>query len=91
VQFRELVRHFFNGFFDVELIHPEAESKLGLGHILGLLAVPSLGMAAGLLFRQANAPPLWLNQAFYLFYGMSVIGFVTVFQWDSLFLGAAIG
>lgn len=43
-------------------------------------------MSAGLLFRGANAPPLWLNQAFYFFYGMSMIGFVTVFQWDTLFL-----
>ena len=87
MQFRELVRHFFNGFFDVEIIHPEAESKLGLGQILAVLAVPGLGMSAGLLFRRANAPPLWLNQAFYFFYGMSMIGFVTVFQWDTLFLG----
>ena len=87
MQFRELVRHFFNGFFDVEIIHPEAESKLGLGHIFAVLAVPGLGMSAGLLFRQADAPPLWLNQAFYFFYGMSLIAFVTVFQWDTLFLG----
>ena len=44
-------------------------------------------MSASLLFRRADAPPLWLNQAFYFFYGMSMIAFVTVFQWDSLFLG----
>ena len=87
MQFSELARHFFNGFFDVEIIHPDAESKLGLGHILAVLAVPGLGMSAGLLFRRVDAPPLWLTQAFYLFYGMSMIGFVTVFQWDTLFLG----
>jgi hypothetical protein len=87
MQFRELMRHFFNGFFDVEIIHPEAESKLGLGHILAGLAVPGCAMGASLLFRRWDPPPLWLNQAFYLFYGMSMIGFVTVFQWDALFLG----
>ena len=87
MQFRELARHFFNGFFDVEIIHPEAESKLGLGHILAVLAVPGFGMGAGLLFRRADAPPIWMTQAFYIFYGMSMTGFVTVFQWDTLFLG----
>jgi len=91
---RLLTRHFFNGFFDVEIIHPTAESHLTVGHILAVLAAPGVMGGFGLLGKYLHIPTaaldqwadaVWRDKSFLLFYASSMIGFVTVFQWDTLF------
>ena len=100
-RFKALVRHFWGAFFDVEIVHPTAESKLGIGHILAVLAVPGFMMSFGLFRKyvqisvaiwQRRIPAIrwdmaiWSDELFFLTYAAAFMGFVTVFQWETLFL-----
>lgn len=94
-QIRTLFHLFFQGFFDAELIHPEGESRLTVGHILALLASPGIFLTMPLMdtyFWLAFKPPwaydlqVWRDKLFFLTLGGVVTGVVTIFQWDALFL-----
>jgi len=94
-QVRTLFHLFFQGFFDAELIHPEGESRLTVGHILALLASPGIFLTMPLMetyFWLAYKPPwaydlqVWRDKLFFLTLGGVVTGIVTIYQWDALFL-----
>jgi hypothetical protein len=89
-----LTKHFLSRFFDNELVPPLAEARIPLIHILALLAVPGLLISFNLITKYAALArgPAALHHAaalddrlFFLYFSMVVIGFVTSFEWDSLF------
>ncbi len=83
--FRELVRHFFDRFFDTESLSPQGQPEAGIIQTLGMLAAPSG-------FVSILALPLgfyrWDLVAFrflFICYSMVAMGVVKVFEWDALF------
>src|SRR5437773_1455270 len=93
-QFPYLVRHFFNRFFDNELVSREAEMRVTITHILALLAVPGIVTSFFLLPRYvylAFEPPYVQDLAssvdkyFFVSFAMIVMGFITALEWEALF------
>src|SRR5512137_1687486 len=94
-QFRRLAMHFFGRFFDSEAIAaPHTDMHLLFVQILGLLVVPGLlktylslasysALAHGPLSVREHAE--LVDQYFFLCVSMLLIGFITVFEWDTLF------
>jgi hypothetical protein len=89
-----LVRHFLSRFFDNELVPPLADARVPLIHILALLAVPGLLTSFNVITKYAALArgPAALHHGavlddrlFFSYFSMVVIGFVTAFEWDSLF------
>ena len=74
-QFRFLVRHFFDRFFDKDSIAANTDPRANVYSTIGLLAVPGL-----VLEFFIGLPP-----DFVVFYSMIVTGLIMVFKWDSLF------
>jgi len=91
-RFLALTRHFFARFFDNDAVSRQGEMQTNVVQLLGLLAVPGFFLC---FYMMKHYPPTALHpfdswQATsdrYLFvsYSMMVMGFVTVFEWDSLF------
>jgi hypothetical protein len=83
--YRALVRHFFDRFFDRELLSPQGEARTNVVQALGLLAVPSAFFV--LIFQPLTMAGWSLIFIRYLFvsFSMVVMGFLMVFQWDALF------
>src|SRR5882762_2012000 len=92
-QYRPLIRHFFRGFFDNELVSPHGESHVTIAKILALLATPGLltfWLLPGYqLLRmyppETVEPATYADKLFFITISMVVMGFATVLQWDSLF------
>jgi hypothetical protein len=91
-RFLALTRHFFARFFDNDAVSRQGEMQTNVIQLLGLVAVPGFFLC---FYMMKHYPPTALHpfdswQATadrYLFvsYSMIVMGFVTVFEWDSLF------
>jgi hypothetical protein len=83
--FLMLVRHFFGRFFDTESLSPQGEAETNVVQILSVLAVP--GAFFSILIQPLTIRGWSLMGARYLFvsFSMIVMGFVMVFEWDSLF------
>lgn len=91
----DLTRHFFNRFFDTELISKDAEAHLGVVRVLALLAVPGVFYAVLAFgnysyiywhFTQVLYDAVSISdQCRYLLFSMAVIGMVAVLEWDALF------
>lgn len=91
-RFLALTRHFFARFFDNAVVSRQGEMQTNVIQLLGLLAVPGFFLC---FYMMKHYPPTVRNpfdswQATsdrYLFvsYSMIVMGFITVFEWDSLF------
>ena len=93
-QFRELARHFFNRFFDNDLIALDGDMRAAVVNILAMLAAP--GMLLPFLFLskyvKLQEEPMWVRdlaslgeKEFFLCFSMTVMGLVTVIEWESLF------
>ncbi len=93
-QFRELARHFFNRFFDNDLIALDGDLRSAVVNILAMLAVP--GMLLPFLFMskfvKLQFEPLYVRdlaslgeKEFFICFSMTVMGLVTVIEWESLF------
>ncbi|HTT63455.1 MAG TPA: hypothetical protein VMG35_16480 [Bryobacteraceae bacterium] len=96
-QFRELARHFFSRFFDNDLvaINPDGgDMRATVVNILAMLAAP--GMLLPFLFlskyvRLQEAPMHVRDLAslgekeFFICFSMTVMGLVTVIEWEMLF------
>ena len=83
--FGELVRHFFDRFFDTESLSPQGQPEAGIIQTLGMLAAPS-----GIVSILALPLGFWgwdLVGFRFLFicYSMVAMGVVMVFEWDALF------
>jgi hypothetical protein len=87
-----LVRHFFGRFFDNEIVSQEGDMRTNAVEALGFIAVPGMFAAfsmlpAGVRFDRPFEMG-WLLVAdyyFFVLYSMVAMGFVMVFEWDSLF------
>jgi hypothetical protein len=93
-QFRELTRHFFNRFFDNDLVSLDADMRSTVVNILAMLAAP--GMLLPFLFMskyvRLQREPLYVRdlaslgeKEFFICFSMTVMGLVTVIQWEMLF------
>lgn len=93
-QFLQLGRHFFGRFFDHELVSRNAEAQVTVTQILALLAAPGLlgplllfPRYARLAFQPASIRDMAIlfDKCLFLSFGMAIMGFITVFEWDALF------
>ncbi|HLY16150.1 MAG TPA: hypothetical protein VKR61_02945 [Bryobacteraceae bacterium] len=93
-QFRELARHFFNRFFDNDLIALDGDLRSAVVNILAMLAAP--GMLLPFLFLskyvKLQDEPMYVRdlaslgeKEFFICFSMTVMGLVTVIEWESLF------
>jgi hypothetical protein len=96
--FPHLVLHFFERFFDSELIGETGEGSLSITAALALLAVPGMLMPLFLFdkyssllayFRRQRRPDVLIacipDQYLFVSFAMTVTGIVAVLKWDSLF------
>ena len=80
-----LARHFFDRFLDREALSPGGEPETNIVQLLGFLAVPS---AFFIILCQPMVMVRWQLVAvrnFFVSFSMIVMGFVMVFEWDTLF------
>src|SRR5260370_35271532 len=91
--FEVLLRLFFGGFFDNELVWRQGEMTASIAKIIGVLAAPGL-LCFWLMPKYsyyAFQPPAIAEGAslpdklFFITFSMAVIGFVPWRQWDALF------
>src|SRR5579871_4700065 len=96
-QFRELARHFFNRFFDNDLVavgNTESDMRATVVNILAILAAP--GMLLPFLFMSKYSKmqfdPMYVRdlaslgeKEFFICFSMTVMGLVTVIEWEMLF------
>ena len=93
-RFRELTRHFFSRFFDNDLVSLDADMRSTVVNILAILAAP--GMLLPFLFLskyvRLQDEPLYVRdlaslgeKEFFICFSMTVMGLVTVVEWDMLF------
>lgn len=94
-QFRELSRLFFGRFLDNDLICTDGGAQATLVGILGLLAAPGLFLPFFEFLLYSSYPlgfqPWWVrdlaatsDKVLHLGLSMTVLGIVTVLQWDAL-------
>ena len=93
-QFRQLVRHFFARFFDNDLVSLDADMRSTVVNILAMLAAP--GMLLPFLFMskyvKLQEEPMYVRdlaslgeKEFFICFSMTVMGLVTVIEWEMLF------
>jgi hypothetical protein len=96
-QFRELARHFFNRFFDNDLIainSDEVDMRATVVNILAILAAPGMLLPFLFMTKYSNMQrmPLYVRdlaslgeKEFFICFSMTVMGLVTVIEWEMLF------
>jgi hypothetical protein len=96
-QFRELVRHFFNRFFDNDLVavnSDDADMRATVVNILAMLAAPGMLLPFLFMTKYSNLQrmPLYVRdlaslgeKEFFICFSMTVMGLVTVIEWEMLF------
>jgi len=91
--FRVLLKHFFDRFFDNELVSRQGDMSQGLAKIAGVLAAPGLycfwltPKYVVLSFQSAAAQEAasLSDKIFMLTLSIVVMGLLTVLEWDALF------
>jgi hypothetical protein len=90
--FALLVRHFFERFFDNDIVSRGSDMRTNMVQALGLVAAPGMLVSLYMLPQRVRFDrPLangWLligDYYFFVLYSMVVMGLVMVFEWDSLF------
>ena len=91
--FRVLLKHFFDRFFDNELVSRQGDMSAGLAKIAAILAVPGMycfwltPKYVVLSFQSAAAQEAasLSDKIFMLTLSMVVMGLLTVLEWDALF------
>jgi hypothetical protein len=96
-QFRELARHFFGRFFDNDLVavnSDESDMRATVVNILAMLAAPGMLLPFLFMTKYSNMQrmPLYVRdlaslgeKEFFICFSMTVMGLVTVIEWDMLF------
>jgi hypothetical protein len=91
--FQVLLKHFFDRFFDNELVSRQSDMSASLSKIAGVLAAPGL-LCFWMLpkYTVLSFQPAAVAEAasisdklFFLTFSMAVMGFLTVLEWDALF------
>jgi hypothetical protein len=89
-QFRLLVRHFLERFFNNDMVSADGETKARLLQVVYAIALPGMVVAL-FLFPLYHAPlerPFWSQVSdhyFYVLYSFVAVGAVSIFAWDLLF------
>ncbi len=92
--FKDLVRHFFQRFFDNEMVSPRGDMRFSLANILGLLAMPGVMIPLFLMIKYALVAYVsaanyeastWFDKMFFITWAMGAMGIITVLEWDALF------
>jgi uncharacterized membrane protein YwzB len=89
-QFRLLVRHFLERFFNNDMVSADGETKARLLQVLYAIALPGMVIALFLfpLYHQPLERPFWSQVSdhyFYVLYSFVAVGAVSIFAWDLLF------
>ncbi len=96
-QLRELARHFFSRFFDNDLVAVNAgdvDMRATVVNILAMLAAPGMLLPFLFMTRYSNMQrmPLYVRdlaslgeKEFFICFSMTVMGLVTVIEWEMLF------
>ena len=84
--FHELVRHFFRRFFDTESLSPQAEPEASVVQALGILAVPTAFFVLVIRPLTLVGWDLVTFRTQFVSFSMVVMGFLTLLEWDALFL-----
>jgi hypothetical protein len=89
-QFRLLVRHFLERFFNNDMVSADGETKARILQVVYAIALPPMVVAL-YLFPTYHAPlerPFWSQVSdhyFYVLYSFVAVGVVSIFAWDLLF------
>ena len=89
-QFRLLVRHFLERFFNNDMVSADGETKARVLQVVYAIALPGIVVAL-FLFPMYHAPlerPFWSQVSdhyFYVLYSFVAVGAVSIFSWDLLF------
>jgi len=89
-QFRLLIRHFLERFFNNDMVSADGETKARLLQVVYAIALPGMVVAL-FLFPLYHAPlerPFWSQVSdhyFYVLYSFVAVGAVSIFSWDLLF------
>jgi hypothetical protein len=81
----DLIRHFFEGFFDREALSPQGEPEANVTQLLGFLAAPGAVLVLLLQLQRFRGWDLAEIRCFFISVSMIVVGFLVVFEWDALF------
>ena len=93
-QLFRLTKHFFDRFFESELVSPNADSRLAVAHILAVLTVPGclasfwmMGKYAYLAIRGIPIPEhaSMVDKSIFVALSMAIMGFICVLEWDLVF------
>src|ERR1700728_4177315 len=93
-QFRELARHFFGRFFDNDLVSADGDMRSTVINILAILAAPGMPLPFLFYIKYVNMAdlPMYVRdlaslgeKEFFLCFSMTVMGLVTVIEWEMLF------
>lgn len=87
-QFRVLVRHFFQRFFQNDIVSLEIQMKEKLIAGLAVLAVLCGFFAYSILAKYLISPDTgssWVDKTIYIYFLMIIMGFITVLEWDVIF------
>ena len=89
-QFRLLVRHFLERFFNNDMVSADGETEARLLQVAYAIALPGIVVAL-FLVPSYHAPlerPFWSQVSdhyFYVLYSFVAVGAVSIFSWDLLF------
>jgi hypothetical protein len=91
--FLVLLKHFFDRFFDNELVSRQGDVTAGLSKVAGVLAAPGLlcfwlmpkYTVLAIMPAQIAEVRSLSDKLFFLTLSMVVMGFLTVLEWDALF------
>jgi uncharacterized membrane protein YwzB len=89
-QFRLLISHFLERFFNNDMVSADGETKARLLQVVYAIALPGMVVAL-FLFPLYHAPlerPFWSQVSdhyFYVLYSFVAVGAVSIFAWDLLF------
>jgi len=87
-QFSILTRHFFDRFFQNDIVDFEDQMKEKVIGGLAFLAILGLQVANAVLFKYQffdEEGPSWVDKCYFLWVFMLLLGFLTVVEWDVIF------
>ena len=88
IQFSILTRHFFDRFFQNDIVDFEDQMKEKVIGGLAFLAILGVQVANAILFKYPfleEEGPSWVDKCFFLWVFMLLLGFLTVVEWDVIF------
>jgi hypothetical protein len=88
VQFSILTRHFFDRFFQNDIVDFEDQMKEKVIAGMAFLAILGVQVANAILFKYPfleEEGPSWIDKCFFIWMFMLLLGFLTIVEWDVIF------